>query len=274
MNNKNEIYLKLTSNIIIDFFKNYTKDKEEIIFNEAECLGYKSIRFSTIKLNKEFKPVNKSIGYFKNGHFAYFEIIPNDKYWLLSLNVSKIELPIDLEERISNITNNIVFENDEMITFYSRVLASIDDNDQIIISRIKHFLDNDLNVILDNILDNRVLNNNEDIYYIEGALDAVFNNKYERNQEARLKCIEHYGAKCQICGFDFEEKYGKDFKGKIEVHHKVPLSEIRNEYIVNPIKDLIPVCPNCHMILHSKKDGTYTVDEVKEIIKKKQGELL
>jgi predicted HNH restriction endonuclease len=32
------------------------------------------------------------------------------------------------------------------------------------------------------------------------------------------------------------------------------------------VKDLIPVCPNCHMILHSKPGGFYTVEEVKNML--------
>ena len=47
--------------------------------------------------------------------------------------------------------------------------------------------------------------------------------------------------------------------------HIVPLSEIGEEYVVDPIRDLVPVCPNCHMALHSKKDGVYTVEELRAI---------
>ena len=72
------------------------------------------------------------------------------------------------------------------------------------------------------------------------------------------KNIAHYGTACQICGFDFGKAYGPAFAGKIEVHHIVPLSEIREDYAVDPIHDLIPVCSNCHTALHSKKDGVQT----------------
>ena len=58
MNNKNEIFLKLTSSVIIDFLKNYVKENKNIFFNESECSGYKSNRFSTSTLNNEFKPIN------------------------------------------------------------------------------------------------------------------------------------------------------------------------------------------------------------------------
>lgn len=102
--------------------------------------------------------------------------------------------------------------------------------------------------------------------FSEGKKIQVSVNAYERNPEARQKCIEKYGAKCQICGFDFGKVYGKKFADKIHVHHIKPLCEISVEYVIDPEKDLIPVCPNCHMILHSKIGGVYTPDEVRNMI--------
>ena len=86
--------------------------------------------------------------------------------------------------------------------------------------------------------------------YYEGASKEVSVNAYERSAEARAKCIEYHGYKCTVCSFDFEHFYGDIGKNYIHVHHIVPLSEIRKEYKLNPITDLIPVCPNCHAIIH------------------------
>jgi len=86
--------------------------------------------------------------------------------------------------------------------------------------------------------------------FSEGTPTQVLTNRYERNVEARRACIKHYGAKCFICKFDFEKVYGSVAKGFIHVHHRVPLSEIRSNYQVDPIKDLVPVCPNCHAVIH------------------------
>jgi 5-methylcytosine-specific restriction enzyme A len=83
---------------------------------------------------------------------------------------------------------------------------------------------------------------------MEGKVSAVFVNKYERNQQARLTCIEHYGTTCQACTFDFGKVYGEEAKGYIHVHHITPLNEIGEEYTLDPIKDLIPLCPNCQYI--------------------------
>lgn len=104
--------------------------------------------------------------------------------------------------------------------------------------------------------------------YPEGAIKTVLVNKYERNSKAKTECIKFYGTQCKVCGFKFSEKYGLKFENKIHVHHIKPISEIGKEYQIDPIKDLIPVCPNCHMILHSKgKNEVYTIEEVKEMIK-------
>ena len=61
--------------------------------------------------------------------------------------------------------------------------------------------------------------------------------------------------------------YGELGQGFIHVHHIVPISKIGKEYKIDPINDLVPVCPNCHAMLHRGKDGkVYRIDELKEII--------
>lgn len=104
-----------------------------------------------------------------------------------------------------------------------------------------------------------------DSYFIEGAKTKVFVNKFERNQKARKLCLEHYGYNCQTCHFNFEKMYGEIGKDSIHVHHIIPISKIRKNYQVDPIKDLIPVCPNCHLILHKK--NAPTVDQLKTKLK-------
>ena len=88
---------------------------------------------------------------------------------------------------------------------------------------------------------------------------------YDRSYKNREAVIRIHGTKCMICGFDFEKVYGAFGKGKIHIHHIKPLNEIGKEYIVDPINDLIPVCPNCHMMLHSKKPA-FKPHEVKSFI--------
>jgi hypothetical protein len=99
----------------------------------------------------------------------------------------------------------------------------------------------------------------------EGAVKPVVVNAYERNPEARRRCIEHYGAACFVCGLDFARMYGTVVHGYIHVHHLKVLWEIGSEYIVDPVSDLRSICPNCHAVVHSR-DPQYTMDEVRALI--------
>ena len=103
-----------------------------------------------------------------------------------------------------------------------------------------------------------------EVKYSEGKAKKMIVNSYERNPHARKKCIDHYGLNCQVCDFNFFEKYGDIGKDFIHVHHIIELSTIGEEYEVDPIKDLIPVCPNCHSMLHTPKNKpAYTVEELR-----------
>ena len=113
------------------------------------------------------------------------------------------------------------------------------------------------------------VNKTEVEIFREGSIRQVIVNAYERNPEARRKCIAHYGTRCYVCGFDFEKRYGDVGKGFIHIHHERPLSTIGEEYEVDPIEYLKPVCPNCHAIIHRRKPA-YTITEVKEILLKQE----
>lgn len=105
--------------------------------------------------------------------------------------------------------------------------------------------------------------------FFEGATTKVSVNKYERNPKARQECIKHHGYRCKVCGMDFQETYGELGKNFIHVHHIVPISTIGKEYKLDPINDLIPVCPNCHAMLHHSNNGkVLTAEELKKQMNK------
>lgn len=103
----------------------------------------------------------------------------------------------------------------------------------------------------------------------EGSYKTVRVNIYERNKAARDKCLEQKGYSCTICGFDFYKVYGEIGKNFIHVHHITPLYKINKEYEVDPINDLIPICPNCHAMIHRKKPEL-SIDELKNNIKNRK----
>lgn len=101
--------------------------------------------------------------------------------------------------------------------------------------------------------------------YREGGVVRISVNAYERNPAARRACIEHYGTSCCICGFNFGRAYGPEVSGFIHVHHLRQLSDLGGEYVVDPVADLRPVCPNCHAVLHSRSPA-YGIEEIRSLL--------
>ncbi len=93
----------------------------------------------------------------------------------------------------------------------------------------------------------------EESTFVEGAKRRVTVNAYERDPEARRMCIRRYGWNCAVCEMNFAETYGEIGTDYIHVHHKKPLNMLGKGYAVDPEKDLIPVCPNCHAMLHRRQ---------------------
>jgi 5-methylcytosine-specific restriction protein A len=102
--------------------------------------------------------------------------------------------------------------------------------------------------------------------YPESALTRVAVNRYERSPEARAVAIAHHGSCCHACGFDFEVTYGPKGAGFIQVHHTVPASGLFPDYEIDPISDLVPLCPNCHYMAHRRVSTPYTVAELRAMI--------
>jgi 5-methylcytosine-specific restriction enzyme A len=103
----------------------------------------------------------------------------------------------------------------------------------------------------------------------EGAVRRITVNAYERDRRARSRCIAHYGTECAACGLSFEKLYGGTAAGIIHVHHIVSLSEIGTEYRVDPVRDLRPVCPNCHAVIHSTQPPL-SVEEVAAMVREQR----
>jgi len=106
-----------------------------------------------------------------------------------------------------------------------------------------------------------------EIEYMEGSARSVLVNAYERSRRARQVCIRHYGMSCVVCGFNFEATYGAAVAGYIQVHHIVPMSQVRQKYRLDPLKDLRPVCPNCHVVIH-RREPPFTIEAVRQMLQK------
>jgi hypothetical protein len=101
----------------------------------------------------------------------------------------------------------------------------------------------------------------------DGPLRRSQASGWERNREARRQCVAHFGAACQVCKFDFGKRYGRLGRGFVEVHHaKIPGSRSRRRR-VDPLVDLVPVCSNCHRMLHRREPALGVGDLRRAIVR-------
>jgi len=176
----------------------------------------------------------------------------------------ELEITKDLKENIFK-PENFGFDN---------VIKKINKLDQRSTSYYKFYEEDNPQELYDLITSDEInnilpeeLNHEDSKSLIEGAKKQITVNAYERSSKARQECIDEYGVTCVICDFNFEEIYGKIGKDFIHVHHLTEISSIAEDYEINPIKDLIPVCPNCHAMLHKRKPP-YSINEMKQLIGK------
>lgn len=97
----------------------------------------------------------------------------------------------------------------------------------------------------------------------EGAITQVNITRRERNPKLREACLKKYGYVCQCCGIDFEKIYGEIGREYIEVHHLFPISQTEGEHEVDPEKDLVPLCSNCHSMIHRLDGEEMTLEKLK-----------
>jgi len=101
--------------------------------------------------------------------------------------------------------------------------------------------------------------------YMEGGRVKVQVELIERDPKARQKCIQHFGAWCRVCEIDFEKTYGSIGKGYIHVHHhRRQLSSTQGKHQIDPINDLVPLCPNCHAMVHRNSKEMLSIEELRE----------
>ncbi len=99
----------------------------------------------------------------------------------------------------------------------------------------------------------------------EGKKYSVLSTAVERNPLARLKCVEYYGCSCAVCQFHFVSTYGEIGEDYIHVHHRVDFASRNGVHSVDPTTDLIPLCPNCHAMVHTTSPAM-NIDRLIEIM--------
>jgi len=124
--------------------------------------------------------------------------------------------------------------------------------------------------------DNRYLPKQQTTIFTEGEDDGTITSEHrKRNMELRQACIDIFKAKhggrivCECCGFDFKRAY--DIEDEyIEIHHRFPFAHTEGAHLVNAETDLVPLCANCHRMIHHGQGGRgkcMSLDELKQIYK-------
>lgn len=220
---KKQIHQRLVANVLMD----KCTQREHVVFRDAWCSQERVIRFTTVFFRNLFPVVNDIDGKWKTGDEVMYEVENGGDHFRINCiyaPVGTATMPVGIIRSwdIANADANALFE--EFDAFLDAAIPQFEEE----------------------------LEDSFCTQYLEGAKQTFVSEKYERNPKARAACLAYYGYSCKLCGMSFEKTYGPEFKNIIEVHHIVPLNEIGKQYIVDPIKDLIPVCPNCHAALHSK----------------------
>lgn len=116
----------------------------------------------------------------------------------------------------------------------------------------------------------------ENFLIYEGNVKYRQSKVYERSSQLRNLAVEKYTIggriKCSACCFDFEDFYGEHGKGFIEIHHQKPVFMLdEHEYkqtLEAALANVIPVCSNCHRMVHKAKTPLM-IEEVKTKINQK-----
>lgn len=100
----------------------------------------------------------------------------------------------------------------------------------------------------------------------EGAKKLIYSTRYERDPKLRAEAVSRHGCSCFACGFNFKRFYGPYGEGFIHIHHTTPIASFGGETTVAPETDLIPLCANCHAMVHRKANYTLSLSELKQLI--------
>ena len=258
---KQQIRQRLIANMLIET----CAQSGHLIFRDAWCSQDRVIRFTTPFFRRLFYAAGSEKGRWKTGDFAMYEARISGLAIAAECVLDAASLPYDAlpkKDSLLKAAGVTRAPSSPYVVLMRWDLCEGDENrlleafSGLIGARIPAFE----KVLLDRMGEHGAP---EPLVLREGDAGSVTLNRYERNPKARAACIAAHGCICSVCGLDFGKVYGPEFAGKIEVHHIVPLSEIGESYVVDPVRDLVPVCPNCHAALHSKKGGVYTVEELK-----------
>lgn len=232
----------------------YPKNDGDIYFE------VKAFIHSSIRLIIEIYP-QKHGGYILND-MAICSIEKQRIFWAF------VDMIMDKGAKLSFFVNNsIIDENSNWPTLwrsFSCKLTKIPfpETDNCDIEELCEWIELSFDLIFSllNIVD--VNDDNDIIIQSEGAKKEIKSIRYERNPFNRQLCLHKKGFNCAVCGLNFEDMYGSIGKNFIEVHHTTPVSKMGDDYVLDIDRDLVPLCSNCHSMVH-RTNPPITIDELR-----------
>lgn len=112
----------------------------------------------------------------------------------------------------------------------------------------------------------------------EGRVVSRYVNTHERSTRLRMIALEHFTHNnmiyCDCCGFNFPTYYGENYgKDCIEIHHIKPIFQYQGDsfeqVVDNALQNLLPVCPNCHRVIHKNHIGSNEISAFKDAIRQR-----
>lgn len=116
----------------------------------------------------------------------------------------------------------------------------------------------------------RILVYDENVLIEEGSKRIKEAQTYERSKLLRNYAVDHYTVDghiaCIVCTFDFLEVYGEIGRGYVEIHHQKSVFQYEDEdmamFMAKALDNVVPVCANCHRMIHRKRSAPLTVADL------------
>ena len=269
---RQQLELRLRGELLRDWCRQMASGSASVEFDDGWCSGQRTIRFCTSVIDRLAGEWRGSGDCWGLGRLAFYQIENNADGVRLVLALSRKNMPSDTVKRVSAVFPSVewdtavsgagqcVIQSWDLLQGTGKANEAVDALESAWRGQVVPFEEE---------CASRMHNVEEAVEstLFEGAELAVISDRFERNKKARELCIAAHGAVCAVCGFDSAKVYGPQFAGIIDVHHRVPLSEIREDHVVDPVRDLVPLCPNCHRAIHSKPGGgVYSIDELRAMM--------
>lgn len=182
-------------------------------------------------------------------------------------------------QKVRNLKSHNTLFNEGWVTYDSSGYVMTDKGQDFLMSRLSNlqyllsadFEYSDVKTALENLGKKREMVPYEEMVE-EGKRSVKEVKTYARSQKLRKVALEHFSHNgdigCDCCGFDFKAFYGETYgKSCIEFHHIRPIFQYNGvsekKTIEEALENLLPVCPNCHRVIHKMHISADHIQEFK-----------